>query len=416
MTKAATPPRSARSGRVVWIVNQYAGSPVHGMEFRHYELGRELRARGMDVVILSGTYSHLFTREPRVTGAYTLEQIDGLRYCWVRVPRYRRASSPRRVLNMLAFMARLYRLPRGLLPRPDVVIVSSPSPFPFLPAEGWRRRYRCALVFEVRDIWPMSLQELVGLPAYHPLVLLLRWFESRAYRKADLIVSLMSAAEPHFVRRGMSPGKARVIPNGVSAEALAAAPTAGPPDRGHPGPFVVGFAGTLGLANSIETLIEAARLLRNEDIEFRVVGHGPNEPELRALASNLPNVRFQGAVAKAEVPSVLRGFDAAYVGFHRSPLYRYGISPNKLGEYMAAGRPVILAADAANDIVQRADCGITVAPEDPRALADAILRLRSMAPAERARLGGNGRAYVDRELSYAALGARYAAALAEVLP
>ena len=121
---------------VVWIVNQYAGSPAHGMEYRHYELGRELTSLGMTVVVISGSYSHLFTQQPRTRGGYTVERIDGVTYCWVKIPAYRRAMSLGRVFNMVAFMLRLYRLPVGRFPRPDAIIVSSPSLFPILPAVG----------------------------------------------------------------------------------------------------------------------------------------------------------------------------------------------------------------------------------------------------------------------------------------
>jgi glycosyltransferase involved in cell wall biosynthesis len=408
-------------GRVLWIVNQYAGSPAHGMEFRHYELGRELRSLGMTVVIVSGSYSHLFSRQPRVNGTYTVEEIDGLAYCWVRLPRYARSTGIRRVLNMLVFLARLYRLPIDRLPRPDAILVSSPSPFPILPAERWRRRFGSPILFEVRDIWPLSLQEVAGLSGRHPLVLLLAWFESRAYRTADRVVSVLPAAGPHFVRRGMASGKLAVIPNGISAQAIAdgvperAASSSERPAPSSGRPFVVGFVGTLGLANSLETLIEAARLLRDEAIAIEIVGHGPHEPVLRALATGLPNVHFVGAVAKAEVPRTIRGFDVAFVGFHRRPLYAFGISPNKLVDYMAAACPVILAADAANDIVRESNGGLTVPPDDPAALADAIRALRDMPADDRARLGANGRAYIARELSYHELAGRYAAVIAEAI-
>lgn len=395
---------------VIWFVNQYAGSPVHGMEFRHYELGRALAAQGHTVVVISGSYSHLFSRQPVTTGAYSIEDVGGLTYCWVKVPAYRQAMSIGRVLNMLSFMARLYRLPVRRLPAPDVIVVSSPSPFPILPAERWARRWRARLVFEVRDIWPLTLQEIGGLPAHHPLVLLMSWFERRAYRVAGTVVSVLPNALPHLESRGMAPSKLRVIQNGVSPDALTV-PTEPAPARvrvAHAeGTFTVGFVGTLGAANALEALIGAARLLADDDIQFVIVGHGSARERLRALGADLRKVVFVGPVAKGDVPATLSEFDASYVGYHRSPLYRFGISPNKVFDYMAASRPVILAAEAANDLVREANCGITVPPDDPAALAEAIRSLRRMSPAERERLGANGRAFVEREHTYAGLAVRY---------
>ena len=175
--------------------------------------------------------------------------------------------------------------------------------------------------------------------------------------------------------------------------------------------FTVGFVGTLGMANSLEALIDAAGLLTGTDIRIVIVGQGPDEDRLRARAAGAANVVFAGAVAKSDVPATLRLFDACYVGFHQSPLYRFGIAPNKVYDYMAAGRPIILAAQAANDVVRDAECGVTVAPDDPAALAEAIRALHALPSAERARLGANGRAYAEREHGYGGLAKRYLAVL-----
>jgi glycosyltransferase involved in cell wall biosynthesis len=183
-------------------------------------------------------------------------------------------------------------------------------------------------------------------------------------------------------------------------------------DAIRPGAFTVGFVGTLGTANVLETLIDAARLLDPDAVRVVIVGHGPERERLVARARDAPNVVFVGPVAKDRVPSVVARFDACYVGYRRSSLYRFGVSPNKLYDYMAAGRPVLFAADAANQPVQDADCGITVAPEDPAALADAIRALAGLSPAERERLGANGRAYVERHHAYGRLGDRLAEILA----
>lgn len=404
---------------VIWFVNQYAGSAIHGMEFRHYELGRQLIALGNRVVVISGSYSHLFTTQPKTSSTYQLEDVGGLTYCWVKVPAYRRAISLGRVLSMLLFAARLYRLPIRLLPAPDVIVVSSPSLFPIVPAERWAHRWRARLVFEVRDIWPLTLQELGGLSRRHPLVGFMRWFERRAYRVADAVVSVLPAAEPHLVSSGMAPSKLSLIPNGVNPDALTDPERPVPPQVQAAGPghgFIVGFVGTLGSANSLGALIDAARLLTDDGIGFVLVGHGSDEKRLRDMAAGLSNVVFVGPVDKRDVPATLRCFDVCYVGYHASPLYRFGISPNKVFDYMAAGRPIVLAAAAANDPVGDAACGLTVEPDNPAALAEAIRSLQAMPPAERARLGANGREFVEREHSYAILARRYLPVLRGIDP
>jgi glycosyltransferase involved in cell wall biosynthesis len=201
-----------------------------------------------------------------------------------------------------------------------------------------------------------------------------------------------------------------VIPNGVSVVALEEPSTSAPEvvlAACAGSAFTIGFVGTLGVANALDALIAAARLLGDEDIRFVIVGQGSEGERLRNLALDLPKVSFVGVVAKADVPATLRAFDACYVGYHRSPLYRFGISPNKVFDYMAASRPIVMAAEAANDVVGDAGCGLTVPPDDPEALAEAIRAFRTMSAEELARLGASGRAYVEREHAYPILAQRY---------
>jgi glycosyltransferase involved in cell wall biosynthesis len=393
------------AGSVVWIVNQYAGSPRHGMEYRHYHLARALAEKGHRVVVITGTRSHLFTRPPEVSRPFTLETIDGVTYCWVDGPRYERAISLGRILNMVAFAARLERLPVTRLPRPDAILVSSPSLFPLPVAARWARRFGARFAFEVRDIWPLTLRELGGLSRKHPLVLVMQRLEDYGYRRADAVVSVLPAAVGHMVSRGMDPAKFHYLPNGIDLDGRrsdGAAPSV-VRDAIRPGAFTVGFVGTLGRANVLETLIDAAKLVQADGVQVVVVGAGAERDQLLARADGAANVAFVGPVAKEQVGPAIELFDACYVGYRRSSLYRFGVSPNKLYEYMAVGRPVLFAADAANQPVQEADCGRTVAPEDPEALAEAIRSLVACSDDERSRLGANAREYVARRHDYGRL-------------
>jgi glycosyltransferase involved in cell wall biosynthesis len=387
---------------VVWIVNQYAGSPRHGMEYRHYYLARGLVERGHQALVISGSRSHLYADPPAVSRPFTVQHIDGIRYCWVAGTRYKRAISVGRVVNMAAFAVALEGLPTRRLPRPDAILVSSPSPFPIRVAARWARRFGARLVFEVRDIWPLTLQELGGFSSRHPLVALMQWLEDYAYRISDSVVSVLPAADRHMVARGMDPAKFRYLPNGIDLNGSHGCGDA--PERVReairPGAFTIGFVGTLGKANVVETLIDAARLLPPDRFQVVVVGQGSERESLIARAAEAPNVGFVGPVPKHRVASAIQAFDACYVGYRNNTLYRFGVSPNKLYDYMAAGRPVLFAAAAANQPVRDADCGCTVAPEDPTALAEAIRSLAGRSPGERARLGANARAYVERHHAY----------------
>lgn len=395
----------------IWIVNQYAGSRIHGMEFRHYHLARELTDQGHNVTIISGSFSHLHKVRPATTGAFTLEDIDGITYCWVKTPPYGQSVSAKRVINMVAFAVSLCRLPLKKLARPDAIIVSSPSLFPIAIGYHWKKRFKANLFFEIRDVWPLTLQELGGLSSRHPLVVLMRWFERYGYRKADRVVSLLPNAEDHFVKSGMDRSKFAYIPNGISeSEIQQSEPLSDslrsllPRDR-----FIVGYTGTLGMANALENVVEAASILKDDStVHFVLVGQGSEKASLQALASGLRNISFIDVIPKLQVQDMIRHFDVCYIGLRKHPLFSLGVSPNKLFDYMYSGRPIIYAIDSGNKPVDDAKCGITIESASAKALADAVLLLKNMPDDQRRLMGENGRKYVLEQHSYAALARKYA--------
>jgi glycosyltransferase involved in cell wall biosynthesis len=400
------------SKKSVWIVNQYAGSKHHGMEYRHFYLGRELVAKGYEVTIVSGSFSHLFTSLPRVHGRVTVETIDGIKYCWVRVPRYKGVGF-RRAANMGAFALKLFSRKMRRLPVPTGIIVSSPSPLPILPATLWARRYRARLIFEVRDIWPLTLVALGWWSRANPVVVVMRWLERFAYAHADRVVSPLPNALRHMARYGVSAERFSYVPNGVAlwdydrAKPLSRATRDRLPDE----KFVVGYVGTMGPANALGDLLRVADALRDDaSIEFVLVGAGRSRGRLQALAEKLrlENIRFLDPVPRAEVPALLAACDALFIGLQNSNLYRFGTSPNKLFDYMYSARPVIYAIPSdGDDLVAKAHCGISVEAENVEAIAAAVTALRAMPVSERERLGRNGRRYVAEHHSYEMLADRY---------
>jgi glycosyltransferase involved in cell wall biosynthesis len=265
--------------------------------------------------------------------------------------------------------------------------------------------------------------ELGGYSRWHPFIMLLQAAENFACRHADAIVSILPKVGAHLEAHGMAPGKLHLVPNGVDpAEWLGDGPDLDPAlaaaiDRfKQEGRLVVGYAGTHGISNALQTLLDAAACLRGQPLAFVLVGSGPQKAELlrSAVSLGLADVHFFDPIPKAQVPSLLKRFDVTYIGWHRQPLYRFGISPNKLIDYMMAACPVVHAVEAGNDPVAEAGCGITVPPEQPHAIADAILRLMAMAPEQRARLGQRGRDFALANHAYPVLGQRFLTALAGV--
>jgi glycosyltransferase involved in cell wall biosynthesis len=407
----------------ILLINHYAGSVRHGMEYRPYYLAREWVRAGHRVTIVAASESHVRTQAPVMGRRARMEEtIDGIDYVWLAAPPYR-GNGAARVRNMAAFLWRLRAAGEQLARtfRPDAVIASSTYPLDIWPAARIARRAGARLLYEVHDLWPLSPMELGGFSPRHPFIMLLQAAEDFACRHADAIVSILPKVRPHLEAHGMAPHKLHLVPNGVDpAEWLgAAAPLPArleaDLDALHQhGRFIVGYAGTHGVANALDTVLDAARRLRGHPVAFVLVGSGPEKAALerRSAELGLANVHFFDPVAKSQVPSLLQRFDVAYIGWRRQPLYRFGISPNKLIDYMMAARPVLHAVEAGNDPVMEAGCGMTVAPEDPQAIADAVLALRDMGPEARQQLGRRGRAHALANHTYPVLGQRFLTALA----
>lgn len=394
----------------IWIVNQYTGSPYHGMEHRHYYLAKEFIQQGHQVKMISGSFSHLYKTFPKTKGDFTFEEIDSIGYCWVKVPEYTSSVSISRVFNMLAFKRQLKKLPINQLGNPDVMIVSSPSLFPIKVMYQWAKKLKTKLLFEVRDVWPLTLQELGRLSAYNPLILWMKMYERFAYRKAENIISLLPTAKEHMLKNGMQASKFIYIPNGIDLKEAANAEKL-PDDLLSQIPknkFIVSYVGTLGLANALDFLIAAAKELSAENkIHFLIVGDGGEKMNLKNQAKGLNNITFIDAIPKRQVQSLLQETDLCYIGWRNEKLYRFGISANKLFDYMYAALPVLHSVNAANDPIETSNCGYSVSPENTEEIVKGIKNIYQLSPELRKEMGERGKAYVIKNHSYASLAKTY---------
>jgi glycosyltransferase involved in cell wall biosynthesis len=401
----------------ILLINHYAGSLRHGMEYRPYYLAREWVRLGHDVRIVAAATSHLRRNAPDLAGRRRLdEQIDGIGYRWYATPPYR-GNGIGRVRNMGAFVNQLYRDARPLAAwRPDAVIASSTYPLDIWPARRIATLAGARLLFEVHDLWPLSPIELGGYSRWHPFIALLQAAENYACRHADAVVSILPKVGAHLEAHGMAPHKLHIVPNGADPEEWTGAAPALAPALARTlaalrakGRQIIGYAGTHGLSNALDTLLNAASMTSDPAIVYVLVGAGPDKERLvqRAHWLGVRNVLFLDGVGKDQVPALLRSFDLAYIGWQRQPLYRFGIAPNKLIDYMMAGLPIVHAVDAGNDPVAEAGCGLTVAPDDPHAIVRAAQTLLALPASARAAMGARGRAYALDRLSYPVLGRQF---------
>ena len=399
------------------LINHYAGSPRHGMEYRPYYLAREWLRAGHRVQIVAAAYSHVRSRQPEVGAQPRDELIDGIAYRWLPAPPYV-GNGIGRVRNIWAFLSRLWREAPRLAREfaPDVVIASSTYPLDIWVARRIARLAGAKLVYEVHDLWPASPIELSGMSARHPFIRLCQKAEDDACRDADTVVSMLPCVAVHLQAHGLDLRKLHIVPNGIAldewegegaplspelAAQLAALKAAGR--------TVVGYAGSHGLPNALDVLLGAAALLRDLPVSFVLVGDGHEKARLAQRVSDegLSHVQMFAPVPKAQIPALLARFDIAYIGWLRVPIYRFGIAPNKLMDYMMAARPVLHSVEAGNDPVAEAGCGLTVAPESAAAVAGGVRALLACTPDERAAMGARGRAFVIAHHSYRVLAQRF---------
>lgn len=386
------------------------------MEYRPYYLAREWVRLGHCVTVVAASESHLRSVQPATSSAYTREALDGINYIWCRTPHYS-GNGVGRVINIFAFLRQLAKHRSWLDFRPDAVIASSTYPLDIFPARRIARLAKCPLVWEVHDLWPRSPIELGGMSPLHPFILLLQAAENEACRSADLVVSLLPCAKQYLVQHGMTDSKFLYIPNGIDpaewkTEATALTPTpitSFVEKERNRGRLTIGYAGGHGISNALESMVEAASLTRDQPISWILIGKGPEKAALEAQArqAGLDNLILFDPVPKSAIPAVLRSMDVLYIGFQRQPLYRFGISPNKLMDYMMAARPIICAVEAGNDPVTEAGCGFTIPPESSQQLAAAALKFAAMSASERNNMGAAGRRFVEAQHTYPMLARRF---------
>ena len=396
--------------KTLWIINEYAGSPYHGMGLRHYYLAKELINLGFNVYIFTATYSHLLRNYKISNKIYEIENISGVNFVWIKTIKYKGANDKRRVLKWLDFSAKLNFFPYSkvskLVLKPDYIVASTPEIFHLIPSMKLADKFNAKFIYEVRDIWPLSLVEIGNLSYNNPLIRLMKKIELRSYNRADIIISLLPNFKEYLKDEKINFKRLEIIPNGICIDDflnLKKLPKEIerkiPKDK-----FIVAYTGTFGKANALEYLIKAAKILeRLPDIHFLLVGKGEEEDNLRKLIKKLKikNITFLPPISKSQVLYLLKNYvNICYIGLKNKKIFKYGVSPNKLFDYALVEKPIIYAINSSPNLVKIANCGITVESENPKAISDGILKLYNLSEKERNILGKNGKNYVLKHHTY----------------
>lgn len=402
-------------GKCIWYVSKYVAPPGKGSAGgRGYLLMKEFARLGYRSVIITSDSNQL-VQVPSLDRPYLRQEVDGIELWWIRTLKYQVAKSVRRILSWLHFEWRLFLMPKGQLPKPDVIVASSLSPLTVVNGFLLRKRYSCRLVFEIRDIWPLTITEEGGFNSHNPFVFVLAWIERLGYRHADAIVGTMPNLGEHVANVLGHEKPVACIPMGTDSTMLSDVidvPEEYDAKYLPKGKFVVAHVGAIGITNALDTFLDCAESLSgNTEIHFLVVGDGDLRKHYQTRFGHLPNLTFAPKVPKQMVQSVLARCDLLYFSVHRSAVWRFGQSLNKVIDYMLSGRPIVASYTGYPSMINEAGCGTYVPAGDVTALRAEIVRFSELPELERMAMGARGREWILANRNYLALARDYLAIL-----
>lgn len=409
----------------IWILNHYASLNGH----RHFELGKKFKMQGNKVVVIASAVNcpHSISEN----ADFSLEQIEeGFYYVWLRVKPEEVRGSVQRILSMFSYVCLLKKHVHQLIGRygkPDVVIASSVHPLVWEAAYYLKKKYLTKFICEIRDIWPVSIIEHMKVSKYHPVVIFFDIINRRAFRRCDALVATAKKVDQYIKDRYQKDVTPYYwIPNGYSTDdELPALPDTitkelAPLFEYMDSHWCMTYTGSVTKSEGVEYLVHAFREFQKQcdfEISLVIVGDGNCKKQVEELVKSqkILNVYMQGNVERKYIPYILRKskicVSTPRITYNTG---KYGLSMNKLCDYLWSGRPVLFAYDYFN-VVKDADAGICVSANDIQQFINALRELYCMSEDERNRMGESGRKEILRCYDYNVLSKQYLQIIEEIV-
>jgi len=347
------------------------------------------------------------------------EEMDGVRVLRLPLYPYHGRSGALRAMNFLSFAMSALLLSPLLCGSADILYVYHPPLTVGMPAWGISLLRGVPFVYDIKDMWPETLQA-TGMMRSKIVYSILDLFAKFIYTRAAAIVVPSPGFRRNLMAKGVAANKIYIIPNWADEKIYQPVPpdSALAKEYGLAGRFNVIYAGNLGLAQALDTVVEAAQQLSDlPEIQFVFIGDGVDETRLRqrVIAHKVKNVRFLGRQPAERIPYFLALADVLLVHLKRDPLFEITI-PSKTLAYMACGRPILMAvAGDAAEVIRNAGAGLVCAPQDPKALANTVRTFYMMPAVERERMGQAGREAFLKHYTRHALMDQYEALFTEIV-
>ena len=374
--------------KTVWIFNHYAHGTYFNKGGRHYWFAKNLLKKGYEPTIFCASTRHNSDMSVDIPGGtYRLKSVEKIPYVFVKTTKYKNGIE--RIKNMWNFYKNLYPSTAEYgkeYGKPDVILASSVHPLTLLAGIKIAKKYNVPCICEIRDLWPETIVQYGTLKKNSLVAKLLYKGEKWLYNKADKLIFTIPGGKDYVEEIGLSSSKVRYINNGVDLEEYNKNKEEFIYSDEHldnPSTFKILYTGSMGVANELTYLVQAAEKVQEkgiDNIQFILFGHGSQREKLKEYVQNkgLTNIVFKEKVEKKFIPNILSRSDLnVFTGKH-IPLYKYGLSLNKLFDYIASGKPTLSNMESGYDILVKHDCGKSVKGGSVEALVDGILEFYNM--------------------------------------
>jgi len=385
----------------IWIFNHYAQCPNMPGGTRHFDLGKELVKRGHNVTIFAAGYHYNLLKDIVVYNnkGFKIELIDGVRFVWVKTYPYKK-NNLKRMINITSYAWKLNKiLPNLRIEKPDIIIGSTVHPFAPLIASKFAMKFKVPFIFEIRDLWPQTFIDMGVWDKKSIRSKVFKYIEKITVERSDKIIVLSPNTIDYIIKEYNFPKeKILLLPNGVDERFFM------PISQEYRKKINITYVGGIDKVHGLEFLIDLAQYLRDESVEFEIYGDGKEKDNLLKLVKEkkINNIKFKGSISKAEVPMVLYKANLLFLSTSK---VMYG-SENKLYEYMASGKPLVVATYGKhNDPTKYVDCGVSLERTDPKGSAIKLMEFIKNYKEKFCELGKNGQNYalLNNKISLLAL-------------
>ncbi|MEI4768791.1 glycosyltransferase family 4 protein [Psychrobacillus sp. FJAT-51614] len=374
--------------KTVWIFNHYAHGTFFNKGGRHYWFAKNLIKKGYEPTIFCANTRHNSDSSiPIQNGTYELKYAEGIPYAFVKTTKYKNGIE--RIRNMWNFYKNLFPSTNKYskeFGKPDIILASSVHPLTLLAGIKIAKKYNVPCICEIRDLWPETIVQYGSLKKNSYLARLLYMGEKWLYKKADKLIFTIPGGKDYVEEIGLDSSKVRYINNGVDLDEYNKNKEEFVYSDDHldnPSTFKVLYTGSMGVANELTYLVSAAEEIEKRginNIQFILFGHGSQKEKLEnyVIEKGISNIVFKGKVDKKRIPNILSKSNLnVFTGKH-IPLYKYGLSLNKLFDYMASGKPTLSNMENGYDILSKYNCGKTVKGGSVETLVEGILEFYHM--------------------------------------